>query len=214
MQPGPIYAITDPALLPAHQLVAGVAAALRGGVRTVQYRDKTAGHAERLARAKALLQVCNDGAAALIINDDVELAAETGAHGVHLGQGDGSPALARQRLGPAAIIGVTCHANLQAAEQAVADGASYLAFGRFYNSNTKPGAPLAPLAVLSAARDRFTLPVVAIGGVSLDNMPSLLGAGAMSLAVCHSLFAHADIERAAQQLVSRYQALVQLQNDN
>ena len=79
MQPGPIYAITDPALLPAHQLVAGVAAALRGGVRTVQYRDKTAGHAERLARAKALLQVCNDGAAALIINDDVELAAETGS---------------------------------------------------------------------------------------------------------------------------------------
>ena len=121
MQPGPIYAITDPALLPAHQLVAGVAAALRGGVRTVQYRDKTAGHAERLARAKALLQVCNDGAAALIINDDVELAAETGAHGVHLGQGDGSPALARQRLGPAAIIGVTCHANLQAAEQAATD---------------------------------------------------------------------------------------------
>lgn len=204
MQPGPIYAITDPELLPGDRLFTGVAAALRGGVRTVQYRDKNASALVRRSRATRLLALCNDFDAALLINDDAELAAEIGAHGVHLGQDDLSVRQARTLMGPDAIIGATCHASLTVAQQAVTDGADYVAFGRFFTSSTKPSAPPAPLHILNEARQSISRPVVAIGGVSLDNMDLLVSSGASSLAVCHSLFSQADIEKTAQALLARY----------
>ncbi len=189
-----LYAITDNGLLPGPRLPEAVAAALRGGCRWLQYRDKSGDADKRRREAAALLNLCRRQGARLIINDDVELAAAIGADGVHLGQEDGDPAAARTRLGADAIIGVTCHDSLALARQAAADGASYLAFGRFFPSSTKPQARPAPLSLLREAKSELgNLPLVAIGGITLDNAPQLIAAGADILAVCHDLFAAADI---------------------
>ena len=189
-----LYAITDSQLLPGDTLFAGVSAALKGGCKLVQYRDKSADHARRFFEAKQLLALCNQHQAQLLINDDVSLAQEVGAHGVHLGQGDTNPVAARIILGSRAIIGVTCHDSLAFAQQAIKDSANYIAFGRFFSSNTKPDAHPAPVSLISDARKAFSnTPIVVIGGITLDNGKQLLEAGADMLAVCHSLFSADDV---------------------
>ncbi|MGH8435297.1 MAG: thiamine phosphate synthase [Pseudomonas sp.] len=182
-----LYAITDSQLLADGKLLPYVEAALDGGARLLQYRDKSTDQARRLREAEALRGLCERYGASLLINDDAELAARLGV-GVHLGQGDGSLAAARALLGRQAIIGATCHAQLELAAQAAREGASYVAFGRFFNSNTKPGAPAATLELLQQARSRLSLPIVAIGGVSLETAPQLIAHGASLLAVVHALF--------------------------
>mgnify|MGYP003441172394 FL=1 len=194
-----LYAITDSQLLADGRLLPFAEAALRGGARLLQYRDKCSPESQRLREAKTLPELCARHGARLIINDDAELAARIGA-GVHLGQQDGSLAAARALLGRKALIGATCHAQLELAELAQREGASYIAFGRFFNSNTKPGAPVASLALLDAARQRFDLPMVAIGGITLDNAKPIIAHGADMLAVIHGLFAApdaAEVERRA-----------------
>ncbi|MCU9951625.1 thiamine phosphate synthase [Pseudomonas sp. PDM13] len=195
-----LYAITDSALLADGRLLPYVEAALKGGARLLQYRDKSGDDARRLREADALRELCARHGAQLIINDDAELAARLSV-GVHLGQGDGSLAAARALLGRNAIIGGTCHANVEFAEAAVREGASYIAFGRFFNSNTKPGAPAATPELLDEAKRRFALPLVAIGGVTQDNAPELIARGADLIAVIHALFAAdspAEVERRAR----------------
>ncbi|QKE64558.1 thiamine phosphate synthase [Aquipseudomonas campi] len=195
-----LYAITDSQLLADGKLLPYVEAALKGGARLLQYRDKTADSARRLREAEALRELCTRYGAELIINDDAELAARLGV-GLHLGQGDGSLAAARALLGRQAIIGATCHAQLALAADANREGASYLAFGRFFNSNTKPGAPAATTDLLTQARAHFNLPLAAIGGIDLDNAGQLISAGADLLAVVHSLFSApsaAEVERRAR----------------
>lgn len=186
-----LYAITDSQLLADGKLLPYVEAALQGGVRLLQYRDKSADEARRLREAQALRDLCERHGATLIINDDAELAARLGV-GVHLGQSDGSLAAGRALLRPKAVIGATCHAQLELAEQAAREGASYVAFGRFFDSKTKPGAPTATLELLRQARARLSLPIAAIGGVTLDNAPALIAAGADLLAVVHALFGAAS----------------------
>lgn len=202
-----LYAITDSHLLPGARLLEGVEAALLGGCRWVQYRDKSADKHRRLAEAGALLELCRAYGARLIINDDTTLAAAIGASGVHLGQDDANPRVARAQLGSEAIVGVTCHNSLHLARRAMADGASYLAFGRFFPSSTKPQAPPAPLSLLREARRELgDLPLVAIGGITLDNAPELIAAGADLLAVCQGLFGAEDIaarSRAFNQLTPK-----------
>lgn len=183
-----LYAITDTPLLAGGKLLPYAEAALRGGARLLQYRDKSGDAVRRFDEAQALAELCARHGAALIVNDDLELAARLNV-GLHLGQGDGSLAAARQQLGAEAIIGGTCHAQLELAERAVAEGASYIAFGRFFNSNTKPGAPAATVELLDQARARFAQPIVAIGGVTLGNAPGLIARGASLVAVIHALFA-------------------------
>lgn len=182
-----LYAITDSQLLADGKLLPYVEAALKGGARLLQYRDKSADNARRLREASQLAELCARHGAELIINDDAELAAKLGV-GLHLGQSDGSLAAARALLGRKALIGATCHARLDLAEQAADEGASYIAFGRFFNSQTKPGAPAATPELLAEARQRFGLPIVAIGGVDLSNGQQLIQHGADLLAVIHSLF--------------------------
>ncbi|WP_137975023.1 thiamine phosphate synthase [Pseudomonas sp. F(2018)] len=182
-----LYAITDSQLLADGKLLPYVEAALKGGARLLQYRDKSDDQARRLREASQLAELCARYGASLIINDDAELAARLGV-GLHLGQGDGSLSAARALLGRQAIIGGTCHASLQLAEQAASEGASYIAFGRFFTSQTKPGAPSATPELLEQARARFSLPITAIGGVSLDNGAELIARGADLLAVIHALF--------------------------
>jgi thiamine-phosphate pyrophosphorylase len=194
-----LYAITDSELLKG-RLLSYVEAALKGGATLLQYRDKSTDDARRLREAETLRELCNRYGAALIINDDAELAARLGV-GLHLGQTDGSLSAARALLGRKAIIGGTCHAQLELAEAAAKEGASYVAFGRFFNSNTKPGAPTADVKLLDAAKARINLPIVAIGGVTLDNAPALIERGASMVAVIHALFAAdsaAEVERRAR----------------
>ena len=195
-----LYAITDGELLAEGRLLPYVEAALRGGVRLLQYRDKSGDAERRLREAGSLAELCARQGATLIINDDLELAARLGV-GLHLGQEDGSLGIARERLGAQVIIGATCHAQLVLAEQAIADGASYVAFGRFFNSNTKPGAPAADVALLQKARASFDQPIVAIGGITLETAPVLIAEGADLTAVIHALFAAdsaAEVQRRAE----------------
>jgi len=197
-----LYAITDSTLMPGELLFASVEAALKGGCKFVQYRDKSGNSKKRLAEASRLLTLCNEYNANLIINDDVQLANQIRAQGVHLGQGDGAVRVARKLLGAVAIIGVTCHDSLALAEKAIDDGASYIAFGRFFASNTKPEARPAPLSLLTEARTKFpnTL-IAAIGGITTENAKDVLTAGADMIAVCHSLFAADDIAAQSRKFI-------------
>lgn len=194
-----LYAITDSTLLPDEKLFSGVDAALKGGCKFIQYRNKSNDHNLRIFEARNLLTLCKKYRAQLIINDDVALAQEIGAHGVHLGQGDTNPVAARMILGSNAIIGVTCHDSLSLAQQAIKDSANYIAFGRFFSSNTKPDARPAPLSLLTEARAKFPNAIIAaIGGITITNAKNVLTAGADMIAVCHSLFAAEDIEAQAK----------------
>lgn len=202
---GPLYAITDPQLLPGERLYEAVEQALAAGVRMVQLRDKTASDEQLLQQAQRLVALCEARDAYCIVNDRIDIALASGAHGVHLGQGDGSAIAARRLLGDQAIIGVTCHADLALARQAQNEGASYVAFGRFFSSNTKPLAGAASIDVLQQAAEEITLPIVAIGGVRADNMAPLIQAGAQILAVCYSLFGRENTATAAATLLAAYQ---------
>lgn len=198
-----LYAITDSTLLPdTERLLAGVQAAILGGAALIQYRDKSTDTQKRLEQASALAALCRKLDCLFIVNDDIELAARAGADGVHLGQGDGDVLEARLWLGTDAVIGATCHSSLALAERATLEGASYLAFGRFFSSQTKPGAPSADPAILQQA-ERFGLPRVAIGGITPENGADLLNAGATMLAAVQGVFGDASIINAAR----RYAAL-------
>lgn len=189
----------DDPLLP--RLSALVKAALDGGTPFVQYRNKMASRPLRRAQAAEMLRICRASGAKLIINDDVWLAVEIGADGAHLGRDDapgGSLAAARDALGPKRILGVSCYNELARAEEAAAAGADYLAFGSMYSSRTKPAAVRAPLEMLGEARRRFGLPIAAIGGITLDNAPELIAAGADMLAVVSDLFDAMDIKARAE----------------
>ncbi|HDZ56719.1 MAG TPA: thiamine phosphate synthase [Pseudomonas xinjiangensis] len=204
-----LYAITDGQLLAGDRLMPWVDAALAGGASLLQYRDKSDDAGRRCDEATQLKTLCSYYGASLIINDDLALADELGV-GLHLGRSDGSLREARQQLGRDAIIGATCHDSPQFAEQAAAAGASYLAFGRFFQSVTKPGAPSATPVLLEQIRRRFALPIVAIGGVTLHNAPQLIGAGADLIAVVNGLFAAsspAEVERRARGFSDLFQTL-------
>ena len=181
-----LYAITDSQLL-AGKFLQYVEAALDGGLTLLQYRDKSNDENRRLREAETLKTLCDRYKAHLIINDDAELAARLGV-GVHLGQTDGPLNPARALLGRQAIIGSTCHDQIDLAEQAAKEGATYVAFGRFFTSSTKPGAAPAPLEVIDQARTRLNLPICVIGGITLHNAAPLVERGADLLAVVHGLF--------------------------
>lgn len=197
-----IYAITDPTLLPGAKLIAAVGEALSAGIKLIQYRDKDADEDSLLENAIALTRLCENHGAHLIVNDRIDIAARAGAHGVHLGQEDGDLSHARDLLGPQALLGRTCHASLELALKAQSQGANYVAFGRFFASATKPEAPAAALDLLSTARRSLKLPIVAIGGITRDNMPQVLSRGADCVALCHTLFGADNIAERAGELLN------------
>jgi thiamine-phosphate pyrophosphorylase len=194
-----VYAITDG---PRDDLFAAVEAALAGGARLLQYRDKTADAARRLSEADEISRICARYDVPFIVNDDVALARETGG-GVHLGREDVSIAEARAALGADAIIGVSCYGSIERARQLHAEGADYLAFGAMYPSTTKPHAPVAPHDVLTQARS-LGLPVVAIGGISVDNAQPVIDAGADYIAVVSAIFAAPDIQTATRRFAELF----------
>lgn len=200
-----LYGITDNKLLADGRLLPYVEAALQGGMKLLQYRDKTTDTKRRYQEAEALQKLCNQYHALLIINDDIVLAKELSV-GVHLGQTDGSIEAARKLLGSNAIIGATCHGSIELAHQAKAAGANYLAFGRFFSSLTKPDAIAADKSVLSQAKT-LHLPLCAIGGITLDKVTSLTKAGADLIAVVNDLFAKENAAQVKQQ-ASKFSELI------
>ena len=185
-----LYALT-PEMQDTGRLAALVAAALDGGAAAVQYRAKEASAALRLMQARVIARIVAARGGVYIVNDDAALAREVGAHGVHLGEGDGGIETARALLGPERLIGVSCYADVDRAREAVARGADYVAFGSFFPSSTKPSARRADPAVLAAAQ-ALGVPVVAIGGITAGNAGDLIDAGADSLAVIADVFGHDD----------------------
>lgn len=179
---------------------------LAGGVVLLQLRDKGGDSKYRLQCALAVREACAARAVPLLINDDSGLAARAGAAGVHLGRSDGDIAAARRRLGEKAIIGASCHADLDYAGRAISAGADYVSFGRFFASNTKPHAPAADITVLTRARARLSVPVVAIGGINADNGLRLLDAGADLLAVSGAIFDQSGYTDAARALANLFHA--------
>lgn len=188
-----LYAISDG---PRADLVEACAAAIDGGAVLLQYRDKTADSARRRDEAAALAALCARRGVALIVNDDVDLAAAVGAAGVHLGEDDAAIAAAREKLGADAIVGVSCYDSIERAHAAAAAGADYLAFGAFFASPTKPAARRADPSLLRAAK-ALGLPCAAIGGITPANGRALIDAGADYLAVISAVFGAPDVREAA-----------------
>lgn len=193
-----LYAIT-PEMTDAAKLFAGVEAALSGGCRLLQFRDKCSPMDERLARGRVLRTLTRRHDARLIVNDDLALAALLDADGAHLGSSDGNLRAARAILGRHRILGASCYADFAAAEAAAAAGVDYVAFGAVYPSPTKPEAVSAPLALFAQARRALPTACCAIGGITLAGAPAVRAAGADLLAVITDLFSAPDIAaRAAQ----------------
>lgn len=169
-------------------LIARVETILPGGPAMLQYRNKCLGAEARLEQAAELRTRCHAAGVPFIVNDDVSLALKLDADGVHLGRDDGDVAGARSRLGGARLLGVSCYNEFARAEAAAAAGANYVAFGAMFPSSTKPDAVVAELDLLTRARQVLSVGVVAIGGITLDNAPALIRAGATQLAVISDVF--------------------------
>lgn len=205
-----IYAITDANLLPSDRhLQEAAESAMRGGLKFLQYRDKTADASKALRQTQLLADLCLSYECQLIINDDPELAKACEAAGVHLGQGDSNLPHARELLGKKAIIGSTCHNNLQLASQAAKSGASYLAFGRFFPSSTKPDAPAADLTIFKLA-EHLSLPTLAIGGIKVEHLPLLASAGAAMVASVAGIFAQPCPEEAVKNFRKAFEPTLSL----
>jgi len=167
--------------------------ALEGGVALLQYRRKRG----QAAEARRIVALAREFGVPVIINDDAVLALEVNADGAHLGRDDGELGEARQRLS-GKLLGASCYADLALARAAVKAGADYVAFGSVYPSSTKPQAVRAPLALFREAK-ALGVPLAAIGGITLENAPALLDAGADLLAVVSDLFDAPDIAGRARQ---------------
>jgi thiamine-phosphate pyrophosphorylase len=192
-----LYAVT-PDEPDTPRLLAGAEAALAGGAQALQYRNKPADAKLRLAQGRALAALCRKYRRPFIINDHLDLALALDADGLHLGSEDGALAEARRRLGDEKILGASCYDRLESALEAQRAGATYVAFGSFFPSSVKPGAVRAPLSLLTSARERISVPVVAIGGITLGNAPGLIEAGAHGVAVISALFGAPDVRAAAR----------------
>lgn len=204
-----LYAITDNTLISETNLLPACEQALQGGVKILQYRCKTncdqpAQFATRQQTAVELRMLCHRYNALLIINDDLDLCLAADADGIHIGQSDVHVSEARHRLGPDAIIGVSCHNNDQLVATAERHGADYIALGRFFDSKTKPDAIKAHVEDLIRIRQQTQLPIVAIGGVTADNAQQLVDAGADMLATIHYLFSSDEISARAKILSSLF----------
>lgn len=189
-----LYPIT-PSTADTDALLRKVEEALRAGVAMLQYRNKSISKDKRLLQAKELAPLARGYGVPLIVNDDVEIALAVGANGAHLGEGDGDLAAARVKLA-GKILGASCYDSLENARTAVRLGADYVAFGAVFPSPTKPDAKRAPLSLFG---HDLGVPLCAIGGITLENAPAVIAAGASLLAVISDIFEAPDIGARASQ---------------
>jgi len=175
-------------------------ALLDAGLAMFQFRNKSADSFQKDRLLKQTRKLCRQYQCLFIVNDDVDLARRCHADGIHVGQRDSEVAKVRQQMGDDAIIGVSCHGNLVLAETAIHDGADYIAFGRFFPSKSKPDAPPADIRVLQQAKNRFDVPIVAIGGINEDNANYVIQAGADLVAMIDGLFSSKDLSTTINKL--------------
>lgn len=194
-----LYAVTDRAWLGAHTLREQVERALRGGATCIQLREKELDDEAFLREAIELKALCAGYGVPLIVNDRVEILLESGADGVHIGQGDGDVREIRRRIGPDKLLGVSAHTAEQAV-RAEREGADYLGAGAVFATGTKPDAGGISRETLREICAAVSIPVVAIGGVSAANVASLAGSGIAGVAVVSAVFAAEDIEGATAAL--------------
>jgi thiamine-phosphate pyrophosphorylase len=195
-----LYAITQTDAKSNDTIINEVTAAIKGGAVIVQYRDKNP--QTSIFIASELVKLCHQHNIPLLINDNVELAKQVGADGVHLGKEDGAVSQAKKILGNDAIIGISCYNSVELALTAQLQGATYAAFGRFFPSTSKPLAAPAEIETLHQAKRELTIPIVAIGGILPNNGAQLIAAGADFLAVIGGIF-----DRQPEESAKAYQAL-------
>ena len=190
-----LYAVTDRSWLGGNTLAAQVELALRGGATLVQLREKELELDQFVSEAVEIKALCDRYGVPLIINDSVEVALRCGAQGVHVGQSDMEAARARELLGPDKWIGVSAR-TLEEARRAEEQGADYLGVGAVYSTSTKLDARAVSHDTLHKICETVSIPVVAIGGISADNLLTLHGSGIAGVAVVSAIFAQPDIEAA------------------
>lgn len=203
-----LYAVTDRSWLkPGETLAEVVETLLKAGVTCVQLREKEAEDAFILQEAQELKALCHRYGVPFLVNDRPDLAQAVGADGVHVGQEDTGLTEARNLLGPNALLGGSAH-TVEEALAAQAAGADYLGCGAVFGSGTKHNVSQMPLETLTAICQAVDIPVVAIGGVSLDNLPLLADTGIAGVAVISGLFAAEDKTEAAQAFLRQLEGLV------
>ena len=195
-----LYVITDRGLARGRSHEEVVEAALRGGARIIQLRDKEAPREELVQIGRTLRELCARAGALFIVNDDPELAAEVGAGGVHVGPTDVPPEEARRIMGPNAIVGWSIKASVEAAKQAQALGVSYVAVGSIFATTTKAGAVEVGVDAIRRVREAVNLPVAAIGGINAANLGEVKRAGADMACVIGAAVAAENIELACRDL--------------
>ena len=202
-----LYAIT-PDMADTDLLLQKVEAALQGGINILQYRNKLANHKLQTQQARVLLPLCRQYNVPLIINDSVKLCLTLDADGVHLGADDGNLAEVRARIGKDKLLGASCYNRFDLALAAQQAGASYVAFGACFASSTKPNAPVAGLELFTRAKTELNIPTVAIGGITLQNAPSVIQAGADAIAVINAIFNANDVKLSAKQFSQLFKPLL------
>ena len=202
-----LYAVTDRAWAKEQTLSAQVEAALKGGATCVQLREKRLSREEILREAKEIGALCRRYGVPFLLNDDVELALACGADGVHVGQEDMQAERARALLGPDKIIGVSAH-TVEEAVKAVQNGADYLGVGAAFATATKSNAHVLPAGMLSKICRAVDVPVVAIGGITAENILQLSGTGISGAALVSAIFSAKDITGECQRLRAMLESVV------
>ena len=194
-----LYAIT-PDMADLNTLIQKTQWAIEGGAFMVQYRSKIQDHAVKMQQCAAILRLCREYGVPCIVNDDVEICRVLKADGVHLGEKDDNIAEVRQILGEDAIIGSSCYDQLNRAKQSQKEGASYVAFGAMFPTPTKPNAPRATLELLKKAKSEIQIPIVAIGGITMNNAHDVIETGVDAIAVITNLYESNSIKETAETL--------------
>ena len=194
-----LYAIT-PDMADLNTLIQKTQSAIEGGVFMVQYRSKIHDHDVKMQQCAAILRLCREYEIPCIVNDDVDMCRSLEADGVHLGEKDDNIAEVRRILGEDAIIGSSCYDQLERAKQAQKEGASYVAFGAMYPTSTKPNAPRATIGLLREANSQIQIPIVAIGGITVNNAHDVIETGVDAIAVINSLYESHSIKETAETL--------------
>ena len=202
-----LYAVTDRSWLNGETLYAQVEKALKGGVTFVQLREKALDEQAFLEEAKEIQKLCAQYHVPFVINDNVEIAAQIGADGVHVGQSDMEAGDVREKLGPDRIIGVSAQ-TVEQAVRAQERGADYLGVGAIFPTGSKADAVEVSHETVRAITEAVDIPVIAIGGITKDNVSELSGTGICGIAVISAIFAQEDIEGAARVLKERTEAAV------
>jgi thiamine-phosphate pyrophosphorylase len=194
-----LYAIT-PDMADLNTLIQKTQLAIEGGAFMVQYRSKILNRDVKMQQCAAILRLCREYEIPCIVNDDVDMCRILEADGVHLGEKDDNIAEVRRILGEDAIIGSSCYDQLERAKRAQKEGASYVAFGAMFDTSTKPNAPRATLGLLREAKPQLKIPVVAIGGITVNNAHDVIEAGVDAIAVINSLYESNSIKETAETL--------------